>query len=253
VTATVGVDIGGTSIKVARVDTRTGTLLDEPRRAPTPQPARPADVIAMICDLVAVIGGTDAVGVGYPGVVRRGRAATAANLDPAWVGLDVAGAITAASGGRRVTVINDADAAGLAEARAGAALGVHGVVVVVTLGTGIGTAMLHDGALVPNSEFGHLLIDGTDAETLASGRARTEAGMTWERWGARLNQFLLALESLVWPDLFVIGGGISADFDRFAPLLATATPVVAARLGNDAGIIGAALACAAGPPPRERT
>ncbi len=243
-TVIVGVDIGGTSIKVAPVETSTGSLIGEPHHAPTPRAATPRAVVATVAGLVAASGASDVIGVGFPGVVRRGVVGTAANLDPSWVNLDAAATIAGALGGRRVTVVNDADAAGLAEVHVGSAVGRRGVVVVVTLGTGIGTAVFNDGVLLPNTELGHLLLDGVDAETLASGRARNEVGMTWERWTDRLNRFLGDVEKLFWPDLFVIGGGISADFSIFGAGLDLATPVVPAGLGNDAGIVGAAFAAA---------
>jgi len=244
VSVIIGVDIGGTSIKVAPVETSTGALVGEPHHAPTPVPATPDAVVAIVAKLVAASGATEVIGVGFPGVVRHGVVGTAVNLDSSWVGLDAAATISAAVGARRVTVVNDADAAGLAEVDIGSAVGKRGVVVVVTLGTGIGTAVFHDGVLLPNTELGHLLLDGVDAETLASGRARNEHGVTWERWTGHLNQFLGDIEALLWPDLFVIGGGISADFSIFGANLDLATPVVAARLGNEAGIVGAAIGAA---------
>ncbi|MGV8964634.1 MAG: polyphosphate--glucose phosphotransferase [Cellulomonas sp.] len=241
-----GVDIGGTGIKFAAVDTATGWLLAPPRTAATPRPATPAAIAATIVDLAALSPAARSVGVGFPGVVRGGIAATAANLDPSWVGQDVAGLLANRLGGRPVTVLNDADAAGLAEVRFGSAAGIGGVVAVITLGTGIGTAVFTDGRLVPNTEYGHLLLNGVEAETLASGRARHGDAMTWDRWAAHLQDFLTELEQLIWPDLYVIGGGISAQFSRFCASLSTRTPVVAARLGNDAGIVGAAMAGATG-------
>jgi polyphosphate glucokinase len=244
VSVIIGVDIGGTSIKVAPVDTASGALVSEPHHALTPCPATPSAVVATIADLVTALGASEVIGVGFPGVVRRGVVGTAANLDPSWVGLDAAATMSSAIGGRPVTVVNDADAAGLAEVGIGSAVGQRGVVVVVTLGTGIGTAVFHDGVLLPNTELGHLLLDGVDAETLASGRARNEQGVTWELWTGDLSRFLGHIETLLWPDLFVIGGGISAKFSIFGAHLDLATPVVAAQLRNEAGIVGAALGAA---------
>lgn len=238
-----GVDIGGTGIKVAPVDVETGRLVAPARRLPTPQPAFPEATASVIAELVD--GEASVIGVGYPGVVRRGVAATAVNLEPAWIGLDVESFLAERLACPAVTVINDADAAGLAELRFGAGAGRSGVVVMITLGTGIGSAVFSDGMLVPNGEYGHLLIDGVEAETLASGRARNS--LAWKDWTEHLEVVLRSIERLIWPDLFIIGGGISAEFDRFCSGLETVTPVVPASMGNDAGIVGAAMAPGEGP------
>jgi polyphosphate glucokinase len=236
----IGVDIGGTSIKVAPVDLETGRLSRTAARAPTPRPATPHALVEVVADLVGKTMQPATVGVGFPGVVRDGVVSTAANLDLSWVGRDVGSMLSDRLDVRWVAAINDADAAGLAEMRLGSGRDAQGVVVTVTLGTGIGTAVFNDGALVPNSEYGHLMIDGTEAEALASGQARNS--LSWEHWVRHLEIVLRRLERLVWPDLFIIGGGISAEFQRFCASLDTETPVVAAAMGNDAGIVGAALA-----------
>ncbi len=236
----IGVDIGGTSIKVAPVDPETGRLTGPVDRAPTPRPATPEVLVDVVAGLVGETMHSASVGVGFPGVVRDGVVSTAANLDPSWVGRDVGSMLWERLDVRRVAAINDADAAGLAEMRFGSGREIGGVVVTITLGTGIGTAVFNDGALVPNSEFGHLMIDGTEAEVLASGRARKS--LSWEHWGRHLEIVLRKIERLIWPDLFIVGGGISADFHLFCASLDTETNVVAAAMGNDAGIVGAAIA-----------
>lgn len=240
----VGVDIGGTSIKAAPVDLAAGRPQGMVRTVPTPVPGTPDRTLAAVSGLVADVDPALPVGIGFPGAIRRGRAETAVHLDRSWIGVDVDDTFAGGLPGRRLAVLNDADAAAVAEARFGAAAGVGGVVVLVTLGTGIGTAILHDGTLLPNTELGHMEVDGADAELLVSGRLRARDGVTWEEWGGRLARYLSALESVLWPDLFVLGGGVSSDFDRFARYLPDTTPVVPAGLGNAAGMVGAALATA---------
>lgn len=237
----IGVDIGGTGIKAAMVDVDTGRLQAPAHSVPTPRPGTPDEVGGAVREVVAAEPAGSPVGIGYPGAIKNGRAVTAAHVDDSWIGADVEQVFSRWLAGRRFSVLNDADAAGIAEARYGAAAGRSGVVVVVTLGTGIGTAVLHDGVLLPNTEFGHMEVNGADAELLVSGRLRREPGMTWGDWGARLGRYLEALEHLIWPDLFVIGGGISVEFERFRPHLNTRADIVPAALGNAAGIVGAAL------------
>ncbi len=252
--AGLGIDIGGSGIKGAPVDLVAGQLLAERRREPTPQPSAPdavAEVVAgLVRSLVADLPDDPAgdptgtpLGVAFPAVIQHGVARTAANVDPAWVGTDVA-ALLAGATGHRVHVVNDADAAGVAEARFGAARDVPGVVLVATLGTGIGTALLVDGVLVPNSELGHLEVEGHDAETRASDAAREREDLSWKHWAKRLDVYFGALEALLWPDLIVIGGGVSKKHERFLPLLQLRTPVVPAALLNQAGIVGAAVLAA---------
>ncbi len=243
-TILMGVDIGGSGIKAAPVDVGTGTLTEPRRKLATPRPATPDSVALAVSDLAGGFDSVGPIGVGFPGVVRRGYVGTAANLEPSWIGLDAATLLSSSLSKRPVVTINDADAAGLAEVRFGAAQGVLGVVVTVTLGTGIGTAVFNNGVLAPNTEYGHLVIAGVEAERLASGRARNAEDMGWRHWTRHLEEFLITLERLIWPDLFIIGGGISAEFDRFCADLHVDTPIRAASLGNDAGIVGAALAAA---------
>jgi polyphosphate glucokinase len=242
--ALLGVDIGGTGIKGAPVDVGTGVLLAERVRILTPQPATPgavADVVAEVVDRFDVDG---PVGCAFPAVVRHGVTMTAANVDDAWIGCD-ADALLSERLGREVHLVNDADAAGLAEMRFGAGRGHEGVVLVLTLGTGIGSALFVGGRLVPNTELGHVELRGHDAEDLASERARIEADLSWKAYAEVLDEFLAVMELLVSPDLVVLGGGGSKKADRFLPLLRRSCPVVPAELRNQAGIIGAALVAAA--------
>ena len=241
-----GVDIGGSGIKGAPVDLATGTFGAERRRIPTPQPSTPdavAEVVAEVVSSFGADGGTGAVGVTFPAVIQHGVARTAANVDKAWIGTDVDALLTARLG-RPVHVVNDADAAGYAEARYGAAKEVRGVVFMATLGTGIGSAVIVDGTLVPNTELGHLEVGGKDAETRTSDAARDAENLTWEHWARRLQRYFSAVEDLLWPDLIIVGGGVSKKSTKFLPLLSLRAPIVPAALLNDAGIIGAALLAA---------
>ena len=237
-----GVDFGGSGIKGAPVDTATGEFAAERRRIETPKPATPeavADVVAQLVDRPDVA--SDApIGVTVPGIVRRGVVRSAANIDPSWIGVDADELFTQRLG-RPVTVVNDADAAGYAEAVLGAAQGKEGLVVVTTLGTGIGSALIHDGVLVPNSELGHLEIDGHDAETRAANGVREREGLSWEEWARRLTRYYGVVEKLLSPDLFVVGGGVSKHAAKFLPLIEVETPLIPATLRNTAGIVGAAL------------
>jgi len=239
-----GVDIGGTGIKGAPVDVTTGKLLAERVRILTPQPSTPhavADVVAEVVATFDVDGERGPVGCTFPAVVKRGVTLTAANVDQAWIGCD-ADALFTERLGREVHLLNDADAAGIAEVRFGAGRGRDGVILVVTLGTGIGTALLVDGRLVPNTELGHIELDGRDAEDLASERARIEGELSWKRYAKRLDAFLAAMEAFVNPDLIILGGGGSKKADRFLPLLRRTCEIVPAELRNEAGIVGAAMA-----------
>lgn len=236
----VGVDIGGSGIKAARVDVAAGALVGERLRVPTPQPARPDLVLEATLGLVEQLGAGLPVGVGVPGVVADGVVMTAANIDAAWLGAD-ARALFSAGLGRPVTVLNDADAAGLAEMRFGAGAGHAGVVLVLTLGTGIGSALFVEGRLVPNTEFGHIEIRGKDGELRASAGARDRRGLSYRKWAPLLNEFIQRVDALVWPELVILGGGISRKADRFLPLLDVRPPVVPAALFNQAGIVGAAV------------
>jgi polyphosphate glucokinase len=224
------------------VDLAAGELAEERQRIETPQPATPDAVREVLVELLDRFGASDApVGMAVPGVVRHGVVHSAANIDKSWIGTDADALLTDATG-RDVHVVNDADAAGLAEARYGAARGVDGLVIVTTLGTGIGSAMIHDGVLVPNSELGHLEIDGYDAESRAASSAREREDLSWEEWAGRLTTYYRTVERLFSPDLFVVGGGVSKKADQFLPLVDVETPLVPAGLRNSAGIVGAALA-----------
>jgi polyphosphate glucokinase len=238
-----GVDIGGTGIKAAPVRLDTGEPAGERVRVLTPRGAEPEAVCAVVAELVAGAGWRGPVGVAFPAVVQHGIARTAANVSKRWIGLDVAELMSAAVGAP-VTVLNDADAAGLAEVRHGAGRGVPGVVLTLTLGTGIGSGLFSDGTLVPNTELGHLEIDGHDAETRASEAAREREGLGWAEWAGRLEHYLRRLDALLWPDLVILGGGASKKADRWLPLLDVRPALTVAALRNAAGVVGAAIACA---------
>ena len=239
-----GIDIGGSGIKTAPVDVTRGTLTRERIKVPTPQPARPKAVAEAVRGLVEQFGWSGRAGITFPGVVTNGIIRTAANLDQAWIGVDARDLFGSATG-LEVRVINDADAAGLAEMRFGAGAGQRGTVVMLTFGTGIGSALFTDGVLVPNTEFGHIEIRGKDAEKRASERAREEHDLDWEHWAGRVDEYMSHLERLVWPELFIVGGGVSRKSDKFLPLLEKLRArVVPAAMLNDAGIVGAALTAA---------
>ncbi|GAA5435883.1 N-acetyl-D-glucosamine kinase [Deinococcus aquaticus] len=239
-----GIDIGGSGIKGAPVDTRTGKLAGERWRIPTPEGAAPDDVKKVVAELVAHFGLEGPVGVTFPGIVQRGHTLSAANVHPDWVGLD-ADALFSEATGHEVHLINDADAAGLAEARFGAGKGVQGTVMVLTFGTGIGSALIHDGVLVPNTELGHLWLRDKHAESWASDRARELDDLNWKQWSKRASTYLQHLELLFSPDLFIIGGGISKKADKWQEhLKVERSRVVPATLLNEAGIIGAAMMAA---------
>ncbi len=236
----IGIDFGGSGIKAAPVDLGPGEFAADRVRIDTPHPSTPGAVAAVMAELLVRLGGGEStVGVTVPGVVRRGVVGSAANIDKSWIGTD-ADALLTERLGRRVHVVNDADAAGVAEARYGAARGRTGLVVVTTLGTGIGTALVHDGVLVPNAELGHLEIDGHDAETRAANKARKDEQLSWEAWAARLTTYYATLERLLDPALFVVGGGVSKHAAHFVPLIEVRTEIVPAVLRNTAGIVGAA-------------
>jgi polyphosphate glucokinase len=237
-----GVDIGGTGIKGAVVDVGSGQLVTDRVRVLTPHPATPDSVVPVVAKLVRDAGYDGAVGCAFPAVVKDGVAQTAANIDKSWIGASVAQAVSAELAAAAVTVVNDADAAGIAEMRFGAGSANRGVVVMLTVGTGIGSALFLDGALVPNTELGHLEVDGHVAEHRASETAREVHELSRKEWAKRFNRYLAAVESLIWPDLIIVGGGISKAPEKFMPLLESAAPLVAATLANTAGIVGAALA-----------
>jgi polyphosphate glucokinase len=236
-----GIDIGGSGIKGAPVDIEDGELADERFRMETPRPATPDAMLPVIAEVAKHWKGHDPVGVTFPGVVRNGVIGTAANLHSDWVGLDAAARFTAELG-RPVTVLNDADAAGVAEVAFGAGRNVRGVVLLLTFGTGIGSALFLDGRLVPNTELGHLELHGADAELHASDRIREEKDLSWEKWASHVQDYLQLVERLLCPDMMIIGGGVSKKADRFLPSIKISTPVVPAILQNNAGIVGAAMA-----------
>ena len=246
-TTVLGIDVGGTGIKGAPVDTRTGRLLADRHRILTPQPATPDAVATVVGELAKFFDWTGPSGATFPAVVKNGVACTAANVDQAWIGTDASALFAQAIGGP-VTVVNDADAAGIAEMQFGAAHGRTGVVIMVTLGTGIGSALFHDGVLLPNTELGHVQMRGVDAEDIAAESVREGEALSWKKWSKRLDEYLRILEGLFSPDLFVIGGGVSKKSGKFIPRLDLHTEVVPAELLNEAGIVGAALAHAANSP-----
>lgn len=238
-----GVDIGGSGIKGGLVDLGAGALRGDRLRIDTPQPATPANVGAVVGQVVEHFGWTGEVGAALPVVVTGGVARTAANIDPSWVGTDI-GEVLGRHVPGEVEVLNDADAAGLAEVRYGAAREVSGVVLLLTFGTGIGSALFVDGRLVPNTELGHIDIGGEDGEDVAAASVRERLELSWADWAARVERYIGQLERFLWPDLIVIGGGVSKKADRWLPLIEHRTPIVAAQLQNAAGIVGAALAAA---------
>ncbi len=238
-----GIDIGGSGIKGAPIDTETGALLDERHRIKTPQPATPDDVAEVVGELVRHFAWRDRVGLGFPGITIDNVIYSAANVDKSWMNTD-GGRLFSHATGQPCTVTNDADAAGLAEMRIGAGKGRDGVVFVITVGTGLGTALFTGGHLVPNVELGHLKMDGKDAEYLASDAARKRLGLKWKKWAKPFSAFLNELEDLFSPKLFIIGGGASKKTHKFFPYLDVRTEVLAAKLLNEAGIIGAAMAAA---------
>jgi polyphosphate glucokinase len=242
-----GIDIGGSGIKGAPVDTDAGTLLAERLRIETPQPATPEAVAATVTEIVRSFDWTGSVGATFPAIVRGGHVLSAANVDQRWIGADADGIFTAATG-LAVTVLNDADAAGLAEVAFGAGRDVAGVVLLLTFGTGIGSALFIDGRLVPNTELGHLEVKGHDAESRAAASVRDEHDLSWKHWAERVDDYLHVVEALFSPDLIIVGGGVSRKHEKFLPLLEVKTPVVPAQLLNQAGIVGAAMAAASSSP-----
>ncbi|MDR1294832.1 MAG: ROK family protein, partial [Bifidobacteriaceae bacterium] len=233
-----GVDIGGSGIKGAPVDLTTGELVLPRVKIKTPRPATPHAVVEVITQVITSFDlppGTP-IGIAYPGVIYGGVTATAANLDKSFIGTDLVELVQRATA-RRIHLANDADAAGYAEVRWGAAKGVGGTVLVMTLGTGIGSALISEGNLVPNTELGHLEIDGYDAEKRAASSARDREDLSWRKWAARLQRYFTVVDDLLHPDLFVIGGGVSREHEKFLPLLNLRPPIIPAMLRNTAGIV----------------
>lgn len=237
-----GIDIGGTGIKGALVNAKTGELVSERFRIPTPQPALPNAVADVVEQIAANFKYRGPVGITFPAVVKQGVIYTAANVDETWIGTNAGELFGKHLSGGPVSVVNDADAAGIAEVRFGAGKNRKGVVILLTLGTGIGSAIFLNGKLLPNTEFGHLQIRGKDAEKRASEMVREDKNLSWKNWSKRLSEYLVQMEKLFSPDLFILGGGVSKKADKFLSYLKTKTEViiVPAQMHNEAGIIGAA-------------
>jgi polyphosphate glucokinase len=236
-----GIDVGGSGIKGAPVNIKTGKLLAERHRIKTPKGAEPGPVADVVAEIAKSFEWKGPIGIGFPAPIKGGVAMMAANISGKWVGTNADELFTKTTGCPSTTV-NDADAAGLAEMEFGAGRGQPGTVIMITLGTGIGTAIFHRGKLLPNTEFGHLDMKGKDAEHRASDAVRQLEDLSWKKYAKRLNRYLAEMEKLFWPDLFIVGGGISKQSDKYLPLLKIETPVVTAQFLNEAGIVGAALA-----------
>jgi polyphosphate glucokinase len=236
-----GVDIGGSGIKGCLVDLDKGALIGERLRIETPDPSLPGPVCDVVARIVNSFGWTDRIGVTFPGVMKSGVVHTAANVDKSWIGADLAAGLAEQIPGT-VQTLNDADAAGIAEMRYGAGRDRRGLVLMLTFGTGIGSALFIDGHLVPNTELGHIEVDGHDGERRAAAAARDREELSWHEWAKRVDRYLDVLEQSLWPDLIIVGGGVSKKADKWVPHLSTRTEVVPAQLLNDAGIVGAALA-----------
>ena len=243
-----GIDVGGSSVKAGLVDVQRGTVQGALISAPTPRPCTPGSLMPVLVALAGRLPGAHGrAGVAFPAVVKAGTAYTAANIDHSWIGTN-GEALAAEALGRPALMLNDADAAGIAEMRFGSGQGCNGTVVMLTFGTGIGTALFTAGRLFPNTELGHLELRGMDAEKWASAQTRTVAGLDFPGWIARVNEYLDALHRLLWPDVFILGGAVSERFGEFAPLLRSSAEIRPARFANQAGVVGAALAAAASDP-----
>lgn len=238
-----GVDVGGSSIKAAPVDVERGEIAAGTASVPTPQPSAPAALVAALKTLVAQFDVEGTIGVAFPAVVKHDVVRTAANIDRSWIGENARQLVETATG-RSAIFLNDADAAGIAEMQFGAGRGRSDVVMMLTFGTGIGTALFVDGQLVPNTELGHLEIGGREAEHLASGRVRAAERLDWKQWADRVNAVLAAYHALLWPDVFILAGGVTEEFGSFGHLLKSRAEIVPARFRAHAGIVGAALAAA---------
>ncbi len=236
-----GIDIGGSGIKGAPVDIERGEMLTGRFRIPTPQPAKPKSVAETVAEIAHHFDWHGPIGCGFPAAIQHGVVRTAANIHKKWIGVNASNQFSAKTQ-CPVTVINDADAAGLAEMQFGAGRGRDGVVLIVTIGTGLGTAIFTDGRLLPNTELGHIEIDCEEAEKLASDAVRKNEELSWQDWAQRFDRYLTRMEKLLWPDLIILGGGISKHHAKFLPYLTVNAEVVPAQQGNEAGIIGAALA-----------
>ncbi|WP_382305803.1 polyphosphate--glucose phosphotransferase [Herbiconiux sp. UC225_62] len=241
-TVAVGIDIGGTGIKGAIVDVTTGELLTDRKKFATPEGGKPDDIAKTVSDLVESLGDIPAsasVGICFPAVVRHGVTMSAANVSKKWIGFEAEKLFESVLG-RDITFVNDADAAGFAEVHYGSAKGKGGLIMMTTLGTGIGSAIIYDGVLIPNAELGHLEIEGVDYETKAAYSAKEREDLSWKKWAERLQTYYSTLERLFSPDLFIVGGGVSKSYEEFLPLLHLNTPIIPAALRNNAGILGAA-------------
>jgi len=236
-----GIDVGGSGIKGAPVDTDTGEILAERVRIKTPKDAEPQPVADVVAEIAKSFSWQHPIGIGFPAPIKGGVAMMAANISPKWVGTN-ADELFSEVTGCDCHMINDADAAGLAEMSFGAGKEHPGTVIMLTLGTGVGTAIFYDGKLLPNTEFGHLDMKGKDAEHRVSDAVRQSEGLSWKVYAKRLNKYLMEMEKLFWPDLFIAGGGISKQSEKYLPLLKIRTPIITAQLLNQAGIVGAALA-----------
>ena len=237
-------DVGGSFVKAGLVDPAAGRLAGEVLRRATPADAAPEAVMDLLAQMALELPSEGPVGLAFPAVAKRGVAWTAANIDKRWIGTDAQGLLEARLG-RPVAFLNDADAAGMAEMGLGAGRGRGGTVMVLTLGTGIGTAIFVDGRLLPNTELGHLEVRGAEAEHRASAKVRTEHSLSWPVWAAAVNEVLAAYHALLWPDVFIVGGGVTENWQHFGPLLTSRAEILPAHFRNDAGMIGAALAAAA--------
>ena len=241
-----GVDVGGSGVKGGVVDLETGQLVGDRIKLLTPQPSTPEAVAETVAEIIRQAEWDGPVGITLPSVVTGGVARSAANIDKKWIGTDARALFSDALGGRLVTVLNDADAAGIAEDALGAGKDAKGVVILLTFGTGIGSAILHDGVLLPNTEFGHMEVDGKEAEHRAASSVKEKKDMSYKEWAGEVSRVLTRFENLLWPDLFIAGGGISRKNEKWIPHLTNRTPVVPAALLNTAGIVGAALAVETG-------
>ncbi|MDV7352280.1 polyphosphate--glucose phosphotransferase [Rhodococcus sp. NPDC019627] len=241
-----GVDVGGSGVKGGVVDLETGKLVGDRIKILTPQPSTPEAVADTVAEIVRQASWDGPVGIALPSVVTGGVARSAANIDKKWIGTDARALFSEALGGRSVTVLNDADAAGIAEDALGAGRDAKGVIILLTFGTGIGSAILHNGVLLPNTEFGHMEVDGKEAEHRAASSVKDDKDLSYKEWAVEVSRVLTRFEDLLWPDLFIAGGGISRKHEKWIPHLTNRTTVVPAALLNSAGIVGAALAAETG-------
>jgi len=242
-TLRIGIDVGGSSIKAACVDVDTGRVVGETESVRTPRPSSVPPMMDAFVELDRRLKGEGAIGLAFPSVVQHGIARTAANIDKSWIGVDAA-ALLSERLHRPVVFLNDADAAGIAELRFGAGRGARGTVIMLTFGTGIGSAIFVEGHLLPNTEFGHMELNGEDAELYASARVRTELSLDWPAWAERVNLYLARMHALFWPDVFILGGAVSENFAAFGPLLKSPAEIRPAQFAGQAGVIGSALAAA---------